>query len=557
MLRRLKVDNLAIVEHAEATFDAGLTVITGETGAGKSVFMGALMLALGARADASAVRDGCREARIEAEFDAGGVTAFLDQQGLPPCEADTLLIRRVISASGGSRVWVNDSATSVQTLRALGDLLVDIHGPNDRRSLVDEDFQRDTLDRYGKIDLSGYAAAWRTLVDLKTRRTELAGTTDVADEVERMRHSVEELDAAQLTDDDEEALTARHAAAAHAAEIVEAANAATMALSGEGGSAAYGGDGASSASDLLVEVGGHFREMARYHEGAREWIDELDQIITSVQELSRTVADSVSRIEADPAALQALDERISLVRRLKRKYMCSTVAELLELRERRAQKLSDLEDRDEKMRELDVQIAAAEKALAVKGEKLSAVRKKASVKLGAAVTAELRGLGFLQAGFSVAIEPHDPDATGCDRVVYRFEPNPGESARPLAQIASTGEIARVMLAVKAVIAEHDAIPTLVFDEIDANIGGETGRAVGEKLRAVAGHHQVVAITHLPQSAVYGDRHFVVSKAVSGGRTRSAIREVEGEARIREVARMLGGEKMSSVVLRHAEELLRG
>ena len=557
MLRRLKVDNLAIVEHAEATFDVGLTVITGETGAGKSVFMGALMLALGARADASAVRDGCREARIEAEFDAGGVTAFLDQQGLPPCEADTLLIRRVISASGGSRVWVNDSATSVQTLRALGDLLVDIHGPNDRRSLVDEDFQRDTLDRYGKIDLSGYAAAWRTLVDLKTRRTELAGTTDVADEVERMRHSVEELDAAQLTDDDEEALTARHAAAAHAAEIVEAANAATMALSGEGGSAAYGGDGASSASDLLVEVGGHFREMARYHEGAREWIDELDQIITSVQELSRTVADSVSRIEADPAALQALDDRISLVRRLKRKYMCSTVAELLELRERRAQKLSDLEDRDEKMRELDVQIAAAEKALAVKGEKLSAVRKKASVKLGAAVTAELRGLGFLQAGFSVAIEPHDPDATGCDRVVYRFEPNPGESARPLAQIASTGEIARVMLAVKAVIAEHDAIPTLVFDEIDANIGGETGRAVGEKLRAVAGHHQVVAITHLPQSAVYGDRHFVVSKAVSGGRTRSAIREVEGEARIREVARMLGGEKMSSVVLRHAEELLRG
>ena len=155
----------------------------------------------------------------------------------------------------------------------------------------------------------------------------------------------------------------------------------------------------------------------------------------------------------------------------------------------------------------------------------------------------------------MALEPHEPDATGCDRVVYRFEPNPGESARPLAQIASTGEIARVMLAVKAVIAEHDAIPVLVFDEIDANLGGETGRAVGEKLRAVARHHQVVAITHLPQSAVYGDRHFVVSKAVSGGRTRSAIREVTGETRVREIARMLGGEKATSVVLRHAKELL--
>ena len=306
-----------------------------------------------------------------------------------------------------------------------------------------------------------------------------------------------------------------------------------------------------------MAAGGSFREMAKYHEVASEWIDELDRIITSVQELSRTVSDSVSRIDADPDALQVLDDRISLVRRLKRKYACNTVAELQALRERRAQNLSDLEGRDEKIRELDLQIAAAEKAVAMMGEKLSAARKKASVKLGAAVTAELRGLGFLQAGFAVAIEPHEPDATGCDRVVYRFEPNPGESARPLAQIASTGEIARVMLAVKAVIAEHDAIPVLVFDEIDANIGGETGQAVGEKLRAVARHHQVVAITHLPQSAVYGDRHFVVSKAVSEGRTRSAIREVEGEARVREIARMLGGEKMTSVVLRHAQELLKG
>ena len=207
------------------------------------------------------------------------------------------------------------------------------------------------------------------------------------------------------------------------------------------------------------------------------------------------------------------------------------------------------------MRELDIQIAAAEKVVVEMGGRLTAVRKKTSAKLGAAVTKELRGLGFLQAGFDVALEPQEPDATGCDRVVYRFEPNPGESARPLAQIASTGEIARVMLAVKAVIAEHDAIPGLVFDEIDANLGGETGRAVGEKLRAVAKHHQVVAITHLPQSAVYGDRHFVVAKAVSGGRTRSAIHAVEGDDRVREIARMLGGENATSVVMRHAQELL--
>lgn len=554
MLRRLKVDNLAVVEHAEAEFRDGLTVITGETGAGKSVFMGALTLALGARADAGAVRDGCRDARIEAEFDAGDVDAFLDGQGLPPCEDGVLLVRRVISASGGSRVWINDSATSVQTLRSLGDLLVDIHGPNDRRSLVDEGFQRETLDRYGRVDASGYAAAWSELSELRARRAALSGTVDVAEEIERLRHSVEEIDAAQLTEDDDEALAARHAAAAHAAEIVEAANAATAALTGDGGGS-YGASGAESAADMLVLAGNRFREMAKYHEVANEWSDELENVITSVQELSRTVADSVSRIDADPETLQALDDRITLVRRLKRKYACTTVADILELRERRAQKLSDLEDRDVKIQELYVQIAAAEKRVVKCGAELTASRGKAGAKLGRAVTGELRGLGFLKAGFSVALEPREPDSTGCDAVVYRFEPNPGESARPLAQIASTGEIARVMLAVKAVVAGLDAIPVLIFDEIDANLGGKTGRAVGEKLKSVAAHHQVIAITHLPQSAVYGDRHLVVEKSVAGGRTRSTISEVDGEGRVREVARMLGGEKATSVVLRHAQELL--
>lgn len=554
MLRRLKVDNLAVVEHAEAEFRDGLTVITGETGAGKSVFMGALTLALGARADAGAVRDGCRDARIEAEFDAGNAEAFLEEQGLPPCEEGVIIVRRVISAGGGSRVWINDSATSVQTLRSLGDLLVDIHGPNDRRSLVDEDFQRDTLDRYGRVDGSGYAAAWSELSELRARRAALSGTVDVADEIERLRHSVEEIDSASLTEDDEDNLASRHASAAHAAEIVEAANAATAALTGDGG-ASYGSSGGESAADLLVLAGNRFREMAKYHEIANEWNDELENVITSVQELSRAVSDSVSRIDADPETLQALDDRITLVRRLKRKYACATVSDILELRDRRAQKLSDLEDRDIKIQELDVQIAAAQKRVVKCGAELTVCRGKAATKLGKAVTDELRGLGFLKAGFSVALEPRDPDSTGCDAVVYRFEPNPGESARPLAQIASTGEIARVMLAVKAVVAGLDSIPVLIFDEIDANLGGETGRAVGEKLKSVAAHHQVIAITHLPQSAVYGDRHLVVAKTVSGGRTRSAIREVEGDERIREVARMLGGEKATSVVLRHAQELL--
>jgi DNA repair protein RecN (Recombination protein N) len=434
--------------------------------------------------------------------------------------------------------------------------MVDIHGPNDRRSLVDDGFQRDTLDRYGKVDLSGYASAWRGLADLRSRRAALEGAVDVADEIDRLRHSIEEIDAAQLTEEDDETLTARHAAAAHAAEIVEAANAATSALTGDGGGA-YGSSDAGSAADLLVEAGNRFREMAKYHEVANEWSEELENVITSVQELSRTVADSVSRIDADPATLQAIDDRLTLVLRLKRKYSCADVPALMELLEKRRNRLADLEGKDEKLRELET---AAETALAKvrqAGAKLSAARKKAGTKLSAAITKELRGLGFLQAGFSTAITEREPDANGCDYISFLFEPNPGEHARALSAIASTGEIARVMLAVKTVTAAHDSIPVLVFDEIDSNIGGETGRAVGIRLKTVARKRQVVAITHLPQSAAYGDRHFVVEKSVSGGRTRSAIREVSGEERIREITRMLGGENASSVAAQHARELLDG
>ena len=514
MLTRLSVRNLAIVESADVEFGGGLTVITGETGAGKSVLMGALELVLGARADASTVRDGAKEARIEATFAVPGVVdAFLDAAGLPPCEDGVLLVRRAISATGGGRVHVNDAATTVQTLRALGKLLVDVHGPNDHQSLLEEGFQRGVLDAHGRLDTSAYAAAWARLADLRAQRADLQGDdADVAETCERLRYAVDELDAAQLTPEDDDELPARHAAAAHAAEILDCANAATAALS----------EADDSAAAALVGAGARVREMARFHEAAGAWGETIERLTVEVQELAQEIADSASRLDADPEALQALDDRLSLVQRLKRKYACPDVAALLALRDERARRLADLEGRGARL---------------------------------AALADELHGLGFLRAGFDVSLAPHAPDATGCDAVDFLFAPNPGEAARPLREIASTGEIARVMLAVKTVVAEHDAIPVLVFDEIDSNIGGEVGRAVGEKLRAVARHHQVIAITHLPQSAVYGARHLAVAKAVSGGRTRSTIQPLEGEARVAEIARMLGGTSLTSVVEQHARELL--
>lgn len=547
MLTRLSVRNLAIVESADVEFGGGLTVITGETGAGKSVLMGALELVLGARADASTVRDGAKEARIEATFAVPGVVdAFLDAAGLPPCEDGVLLVRRAISATGGGRVHVNDAATTVQTLRALGKLLVDVHGPNDHQSLLEEGFQRGVLDAHGRLDTSAYAAAWARLADLRAQRADLQGDdADVAETCERLRYAVDELDAAQLTPEDDDELPARHAAAAHAAEILDCANAATAALS----------EADDSAAAALVGAGARVREMARFHEAAGAWGETIERLTVEVQELAQEIADSASRLDADPEALQALDDRLSLVQRLKRKYACPDVAALLALRDERARRLADLEGRGARLAALADEIAAAEVAVRAAGAKLTAARTKAAARLARAVTKELHGLGFLRAGFDVSLAPHAPDATGCDAVDFLFAPNPGEAARPLREIASTGEIARVMLAVKTVVAEHDAIPVLVFDEIDSNIGGEVGRAVGEKLRAVARHHQVIAITHLPQSAVYGARHLAVAKAVSGGRTRSTIQPLEGEARVAEIARMLGGTSLTSVVEQHARELL--
>ena len=548
MLARLSVRNLAIVETADVEFGDGLNVVTGETGAGKSVLMGALELALGARADASAVRDGAKDARIEAEFRdvPRSVDAVLDDAGLPACEDGVLLVRRTIAASGGGRVHVNDASTTVQTLRALGRLLVDVHGPNDHQSLLDETFQRGVLDAYGRVDHAPYDSAWTRLSELKCELSRLQGADgNVAEETERLRYAVDELDAANLSAEDDDDLSARHAAAAHAAEILECANAATGLLS----------EGDESAASALIAASARLRDIARFHESAREWSDEIERITVQVQELASGIAESASRLDADPETLQALDERLSLVQRLKRKYNCPTAAALLELRDARAARLADLEGREGRIAELTGQVAESEKAVRAAGAVLSAARRKAAERLAKAITKELHGLGFLKAGFGVALSAREPDSSGCDVVDFQFAPNPGEPARPLREIASTGEIARVMLAVKAVVAAHDEIPVLVFDEIDSNIGGEVGRAVGERLRAVAAHHQVVAITHLPQSAVYGERHLAVSKTVSGGRTRSTVRVLEGDERVDEIARMLGGASLTSVVERHARELI--
>ena len=546
MLNRLKVSNLAIVENAEAEFAPGLNVLTGETGAGKSVIMGALELVTGARADSGVVRDGEKEARVEAEFTLDGsraneVRAVLEDIGID-FDGESLSVRRTIAAAGSGRVWVNDSPSTVATLKRLGGALVDIHGPRANQNILEERFQRAALDSFADVDLAAYSKAWSRLVDARDRLAALEKESASEDELDMLRYQVGELEAASISEEDDD-IASRHAAAAHAGELVEAANEITEALGGDSG-----------AAETLIRIRPRLVAMAKRLPAAEGWPAEVDEITLRIQELSRSVADAASEIDADPETLAALDERLSVVNRLKRRHGCNDARSLLAVLESKRSRLEDLERRDERLAELAEEVKSSDAEVRRQGAVLSKRRKAAASKLSKAVTAELHDLGFLQADFSVALSPCEPEVHGCDRVSYMFGPNPGEPSRPLAAIASSGEAARVMLALKGVLSSHDSTDVLVFDEIDANIGGEAGRVVGEKMRAVARDHQVIAITHLPQSAACGDRHLVVSKAVHGGRTRTRIEAVEGGARVEEIARMLGG-GASDVVVRHAEELL--
>ena len=562
MLKRLRVLNLAVVESAEAEFCPGLNVITGETGAGKSVLMGALGLVLGGRADASVVPAGAREAEVEADFEV---------EGKGGGGAERVTIRRTVTREGRSRAWVNDESVSVAELKGLGAKLVDIHGPTANQRLMEESFQRETLDAFGGFQVSGsglqvverYQSAFSELTDLKSQVLSLMSSAG-EDELDMLRFQVGELEEAGLTDDDE-TIAERHAAAAHVGEIVENANAITEALGGD-----------RSAAEILIGLQPCFRSLAKHLPAAAEWATEAEDLTVRIQELSRTVADAASKLDVGEESLDELDARLTLVNRLLRKYHVSQVSCLMSLLAAKKAKLDALEHREERVAELERKIAPAEKSVRAAGAELTKARKAVAEKMAKAVTKELKDLGFLQAKFFVALEPIEPTEHGLDRVVYMFAPNPGEAARPLAAIASSGEVARVMLAMKVAglqglkVSKFESLKvpanpqtlkpsnlqTLVFDEIDANIGGEVGKVVGEKMRTVAKGHQVIAITHLPQSAVFGERHLVVSKGVADGRTKTEISEVAGEDRVSEIARMLGGEKLTSVVKRHAEELLQ-
>ena len=550
MLTRLTVRNLAVVEAAEVAFGPGLNVISGETGAGKSVLMGALHLLLGSRADRTVVRTGADEARVSAEWalapeTQSAVDALLSEADVDPCEGGLLLLQRTLSAAGTGRIRVNNCPATAGLLRQLAPLLADIHGPNDNLSLLDEAFQLQLLTAFADApaEVAAYATAWQAYTAAEARLAALQGDPAEREaEAERLAEALAELRATNPTEADGEELTERHAQAANAGEILALGNALTDALT----------DGEAPAAEQLQAIQRELRNLARLLPEAGDWANELAGIQAQIQELSRTMAERLSRVDADPDALAQLEARLGQIQRLRRRYG-PTLADVLAYRLQAEARLAELQGAEGAISQAQAECEAARQAVEAAAEKLSAKRRAAAGRLAEAITAELRALGFIQSTFPIQVErAPQPGPTGADRVCFCFAPNPGETARPLAAIASSGEIARVMLAVKVILARHDRVPTLVFDEIDANIGGETARKVGEKLHTLAAAVQVLCITHQAQCALFADVHHRVVKTVEEGRTLTRILPLDADGRLDELARMLGG---GPAALAHAQAML--
>ena len=550
-LASLRIRNLALVEDLAWQPGPGLVAITGETGAGKSLLIGALQLLLGERADKSLIRSGADACTVEAAFetaDSRELDAWLEEQGTEPCADGQLFLKRTLSAAGSGRQFVNGSPCTLSVLKALGDRLVDLHGPHDHQSLFSREAQTRVLDAYaGAAAVAGdFAAAHRETNRLAGEIEDLrALEQDATLRREMLAHAAREIAEAKLSPGEEEEVVARLRAAGNGQRLLELSSQLEAALGAEG-------DG--GLRQALADAIRAARELARLDQSAAALNEALGEVATRIADLENDVRRYAEKIDSDPGTLRELEARADLLQALKRKYG-GTIEEIVARGAQAAQDLEEIETRGEKIATLEKEASAAAGRAVKLAKALSAARAKAAPALAKAVTAELRELGFLRAGFGVRLEAlAEARAQGAEWAEFEFAPNPGEPVKPLRAIASSGEISRVMLALKSVLAGQDGVPLLVFDEIDANVGGEVAVKVGQKMRGLSAAHQVLCITHLPQVAAAAHRQFSVTKEYDGNRTVTAVGELVGTARVAELARMLGGQDTDSARA-HARTLL--
>jgi len=560
MLTTLRIKNLALVADLTLELQPGYNAITGETGAGKSILIGALTLVLGERADRTLIRSGADACSVEAAFDVSKLhvplKSFLDENGLEPCEENQLVIKRTFTAAGTNRQFINGSATTLDKLATIGDWLVDIHGPHDHQSLLHPARQLSILDAFGGLqaERSAFGEIVKRRGAIEVEKSALiVDEKTYAQQLDLLRFQVREISDAKLKIGEDIEIEEEHRRSANGAKLLQLGQAALDML-------------AENENSVLVEagiVGRTLQELQRIDPGAAQLTSLHEQATASLRELQTELSRYTDHVDIDPARLAELEERLNLLQSLKRKYG-PTLADVITFGGEAKRKLEALESRDAELARLNAALAKLDGELLNAGQQLSARRKKVIPKLSKAASTQLEDLGFKQSRLDVQMTTmRDLDFThhasrltshGFDSIEFQFAPNPGEPPRSLRAIASSGELARVMLALKTVLAAEDEVPVLVFDEVDANVGGETANAVGDKMRQIATKRQVLCITHLPQVAASADAHFVVSKEVKEGRTISELTLLDRKSRVSELARMLGGQ--GDAARKHAEAMLR-
>jgi DNA repair protein RecN (Recombination protein N) len=552
MLRRLSLRDFVIVTTLEVELAGGFSVLTGETGAGKSILIDALQLALGSRGDAGVVREGAARAEISAEFDApASLGAWLDEAGFEA--SDTLLLRRVIDAQGKSRAWVNGSPATVAQLREAADHLVDIHGQHAWQSLTRAASVRGLLDAYAGVDTSALAATyqrWKAAGDaLATARTQQAG---LERERERLAWQVGEIDKLAPGADEWDELEADHKRLSNAQSLMDAAQVALDAVS----EAEVSADGLTSrAVDALQDVADFDRRLA-------DVAEVLQSAQTQLQDAAHTLSSYLGHAELDPERLRELDERLSAWMSLAKRYR-RPPAELPALLDQWKAELRAL-DAAADLDGLERSLKDAATAYDAEAKRVSAQRRAAAPKLAAAITQAMQQLGMAGGRFEVQLHAQDErQSFGLESAEFLVAGHAGSTPRPLGKVASGGELSRIALAIAITTSQlaqggddtKAGAGTLIFDEVDAGVGGAVADTVGRLMKQLGRDRQVMAVTHLPQVAACADHHFVVSKALRDGTTRSDVQPVAGEARVAEIARMLGGERQTGTTLAHAQELL--
>ncbi len=551
MLIELYIRNFAIIEELRLSFEPGLNILTGETGAGKSIIIDAITALMGGRSRQEWLRTGADSFLVEGVFSlpphvASEIAPILEREGLEGESPDVLLLSREVRASGRNVARINGRMVSLSLVREVGDHLVDIHGQGEHLSLLHRSRHLLLLDRFAgleemRADFSSLARELRQVRDDLSRLR--MAERDRARRMDLLEYQVREIESANLVPGEMEELEQERTRLAHAAQLMELMDAAYRLLE-------VGGEGVPSASDMLSEASGHLSKAASFDPSLEQLQARLDDLLGVLSDLSVEIRDYRDDLEFNPRRLDEVEGRLALLENLQRKYG-DTVEEILEYASRAAEELEALSHSEERAGELEERERGLLRRMGEIGARLSDARREAAARLSAAVERELGELNMTGARFSVSIEQREApdgvyagdrrlafDATGLDRVEFLMSANPGEELRPLAKVASGGETARLMMALKAVLSRADPTPVLIFDEIDVGIGGRVGSIVGEKLRSLARNHQVLCVTHLPQVAAYGDRHLKVEKRVADGRTRTIVTPLEGERRVEELAEML-------------------